>query len=202
MINVPEEKKIKALNNLEKMIAKRTATVDEMEKLAGLLNFLSKAIVPGRAFTRRMYAKFTKTVEEKNLRKYHHVTLDSEYKADCEMWAWFLRESCESNFSIARPFVDFDNILKAQEIYCYSDAAKQEGLGFGCILNSDWLAYTWEPGFITTYDPSIEFLELFAVCVGVFIWIEKLKNTRFTLFCDNDSAVKMLNIQPVVASIV
>ena len=58
VLAVPEQKRTKALNQLCSLIDKKKATVKELECLAGLLNFLHRAIVPGRAFTRRMYSKF------------------------------------------------------------------------------------------------------------------------------------------------
>ena len=56
---VPEEKLLKAQKWLKLLIHKRMAAVNELEKLTGLWNFLNKALVPGQAFTRRMYAKVT-----------------------------------------------------------------------------------------------------------------------------------------------
>ena len=53
---VPQEKKCHALNLLRNFIGARKATVKQLQSLAGLLNFLNRAITPGRAFTRRMYA--------------------------------------------------------------------------------------------------------------------------------------------------
>ena len=58
VLSIPEEKRIRAVKMLQYFIQKRKAKVKEMQKLAGFLNFLNRAIVPGRAFTRRMYAKF------------------------------------------------------------------------------------------------------------------------------------------------
>ena len=58
-ITVPQEKRRKALTWLNLMLDKKKAKVKELERLAGLLNFLNRAIVPGRVFTRRMYAKFS-----------------------------------------------------------------------------------------------------------------------------------------------
>ena len=34
---------------------------------------------------------------------------------------------------------------------------------------------------------------IYAVCIRIFTWIHKLKNRHFTVFCDNNSAVNMLN---------
>ena len=42
-------------------------------------------------------------------------------------------------------------------------------------------------------DPSIEYLELYALCAGVLVWEDKLKNRRVILHCDNQSVVDMVN---------
>ena len=101
-LTVPDSKKIEATNKLRHVVGRRTATVKELESLAGSLNFISRVIIPGRAFTRRMYAKFSKVKEI--LKKHHHVTLDQEFKSDCKMWLTFM-DNCE-NTRIARPFID------------------------------------------------------------------------------------------------
>ena len=46
------EKKTKAINQINYILSKRTATIKEIQSLTGLLNFLNRVIVPGRAFTR------------------------------------------------------------------------------------------------------------------------------------------------------
>ena len=191
VINVPQEKRVKALNLLQVMLSKRKATMKDLEKLAGLLNVLSRAIVPGRAFTRRMYAKFAKITEEKNLKDFHHINLDHEFKSDCSMWCEFLSQT--KTVSIARPFMDLSNILQAEEIFCYSDAAKEEKLGFGNLMDQSWIFQQWENGFIQEKNPNIEFLELYALCVGIFTWAPKLQNRRCVVFCDNLTVCNMVN---------
>ena len=54
---VPVEKKCKAINLLLYVIDKKKIKVHLVQKLTGLLNFLQRAIVPGRSFTRAMYNK-------------------------------------------------------------------------------------------------------------------------------------------------
>ena len=49
----------KAEHMLNYLMNKKKATVAELERLAGFLNFLNKAIVPGRTFMHRMYTKFS-----------------------------------------------------------------------------------------------------------------------------------------------
>ena len=77
ILAIPEEKN-KAIYALKKMINKRKATVKELQSLCGYLNFLNKAILPGRAFTRHMYSKYAvhwddKPGKKKQLKPYHHI---------------------------------------------------------------------------------------------------------------------------------
>ena len=65
--------------------------VKELQQLAGLLNFLCRAIFPGRAFTRRMYAQFSGP-EFLKLKHYHHIKLNQEFISDCRVWLQFLEE--------------------------------------------------------------------------------------------------------------
>ena len=60
---VPMEKKIKALNLLEGMLAEKKATVKDLQTLCGYLNFLCKAVFPGRVFVRKMYSKFSQVMQ-------------------------------------------------------------------------------------------------------------------------------------------
>ena len=51
----------------------------------------------------------------------------------------------------------------------------------------------WDSEFILKNDPSIAYLELYAVTVAVLNWIHKFRNRKIALFCDNMSAVMMIN---------
>ena len=61
LLIIPEEKRIKAIIAIQNLLMKSKATVKEIQCLTGLLNFLTKAIIPGRAFTRRLYSKIGRT---------------------------------------------------------------------------------------------------------------------------------------------
>ena len=193
LITVPEAKRLKAFNWLQKIKCSKKATIHELEKLTGLLNFLSKAIVPGRTFTRRMYAKYANSDNrDHKLRKFHHVSLDKEFKEDCEIWNKFL--TMNDATSISRPFadiMDFDD--STLQIQFHSDATANGKLGFGIIFDQAWTYQNWEKNFVQEYKPNIEFLELYALTMGVFIWSEKLTNRRVILFCDNKGVVGMMN---------
>ena len=81
----------------------------------------------------------------------------------------------------------------AKELDLYSDSSANGKLGFGGFFNFRWFFGQWEPGFIKTFKPSIQYLELYAVCMAVFIWIRHFENVRLVLHCDNLSVVGMLN---------
>ena len=86
MIAIPKEKIDKAYELIEYMLSKRKTTLHNMQKLTGFLNFLGKAIIPGRAFTRRLYSQTSGV-----LKKHHHIAITTEIKMDLQMWQEFLK---------------------------------------------------------------------------------------------------------------
>ena len=84
-------------------------------------------------------------------------------------------------------------MTSVQVIRFYSDASAAERLGYRCVFNSHWLFGQWEEQFINKCEPSIEYLELFALCTGVLTWAEDLTNCRVVIHCDNQAVVHMVN---------
>ena len=80
-----------------------------------------------------------------------------------------------SSTAYARPFMDFSKYWHADEVQMYSDAAKKASLGFGAICGNSWSFSIWGE-CIQKLDPSIEFLELFAVLVVVLNWVHRYRN--------------------------
>ena len=137
---IPEEKRLKALNMVHKILSKKKAMVKELQRLTGLLNFLCRVIHPGRTFTRRMYNKYAAPVDKKKrkLKHCHHIYINAEFRKDCEVWQLFL-DNAESRV-LTRPFVDFENsrfTFNAETIQFTTDASANEILGFGCYFNSE-----------------------------------------------------------------
>ena len=108
---------------------------------------------------------------------------------DMEMWRIFLHHPSV----FARPFIDFTKELNSVEIQMTSDVAGRVDLGMGSICKDQWSYQQWDTEFMTQCNPSIEYLELYAVLNGVLLWINQFKNQRITLFCDNESVVEMIN---------
>ena len=192
LLSVPKDKRLKALNYACMMMDKRKSTIHDLQKFTGYLNFICKAVFPGRAFTRRMYAKIPWFNSEGNKMKQHyHVNLDSEFKEDCKVWVSFLQNDIPA--SICRPFVDLTLTKSASELDFYMDSSANPLLGFGGYFGEEWFAGTWDPRFILECSPSIEFLELYAMTVGILLWSEWLSNSRVKIFTDNKTAWDILN---------
>ena len=121
----------------------------------------------------------------KMLRQHHHVRVKEEQRLDLLMWRKFLIRPD----IYCRPFMDFDE-TPATDIAMFSDASGS--IGFGAICGTSWMCDRWNKGYLNQ-KPSIEFLELFALTAGVLQWIHRFRNKRICLFCDNISAVYMVN---------
>ena len=75
----------------------------------------------------------------------------------------------------------------------YSDALRNFELGFGAYCDTEWTYGQWDRLFMERYEPSIEYLELYALLIGVLNWSRLFKNRCIILFCDNQSVVFMVN---------
>ena len=189
VVCIPMDKLAKAINWVEFFLNKKNkkATLREFQKLCGTLNFLCRCIVPGRAFLRRLYVKNT-TKEGKMLKAHHHIKITQEHRLDLLVWKEFLTHpDC-----FYRPFMESVS-WNADELDMYSDASGNYALGFGAFCGAEWTFGQWDKVFCLANKPSIEYLELFAVLVGVLNWIKLFKNRRIILFCDNESVVFMIN---------
>ena len=98
---LPVEKVRKAVSLIESVITKRSKkiTLNQLQKICGFLNFLGRCIIPGRAFTRRLYVYTASS----NLKPHHHIRVNAEMKEDLIMWLIFLKHQSV----YCRPFMDF-----------------------------------------------------------------------------------------------
>ena len=160
-----QDKCNKALNMIGFIKSKRKATMKEIQKLAGYMNFLQKAVVPGCTFTRRMYDKLRfKTRDGMPLKPHHHLTLDSEFKYDCTIWEIFLSGDVQ-NF--CRPFVDLSRTVSARTLFFYSDASLNKEFGFGAVFKNKWTFGRWASHLIAQYQPSTEFFGTLCISISV-----------------------------------
>ena len=209
ILAIPMEKRNSAVEMLNQLLSKKKATVKDLQKLCGLLNFIGRVVFPGRTFTRRMYSKYSKVVNTGNnsnnnlpvnanyfkLKQHHHVRLDQEFKIDCRIWLEFL--SGELQNVVCRPMVDvLGPVHSSKDIRLFSDTSVSEQWGgFGAVLNMKWERGDWDLDFLHNCSPNIEYLELFALSVGILTWEAEpeLTNSQISVFCDNMAVVHMIN---------
>ena len=192
-ISIAVDKIHRAIALLDEVLTKKGSkckiTLKQLQKLCRFLNFLCRAIIPGRAFTRHLYA-YTATTQKK-LKPHHHIRVNAEMRLDMIMWKSLL----EHPSVFCQPFIDFMKDIQAPMIQMYSDASQSHLLGFGAICQTDWMygLWQWDTKLMSEHEPSIAFLELYAVTAGILQWIHQFQNRRITLHCDNQSADDMIN---------
>ena len=67
----------------------------------------------------------------------------------------------------------------------FTDALGNPDLGWGAWLDDEWCCAQWCTAWNFLYEPSIDFLEFFAVLVAVWTWL--------FLFCNNQPVVALLS---------
>ena len=147
ILAIPNEKKLKAINLLQFMIDKKKATVKELQQLCGFLNFMSRAIYPGRVFTRRMYVTYSELWKQNkskkgkakrcnSLKPHHHVKLNSKFKSDCYIWLQFCTDPNLSQI-VNRPMLDINMFKTSEEIQFWTDASAAKNLGLVVSMESN-----------------------------------------------------------------
>lgn len=191
-VSIPVEKRDKAMTQIENLLRTKKTTVRHIQQVTGLLNFICRAVVPGRAFTRRLYAKVGP-----KMRPYHHVRVDREMRNDLLIWKDFLKD----DNALCRPFVDFTDDLPGTAIdqEFFSDASAALDKGFACFFRGKWFAYCWKDcgkrfleGMLQD-EISINYLELVGLTMGIIAFGHYFRNKRVKIYCDNQSVVGMIN---------
>ena len=153
LICMPMDKLVKALDWVEYFLNKKKATILEFQKLCGILNFLCRCIIPGRAFLRRLYVAHCTNSKGTKLKPHHHIKVTEENKLDLMVWKGILLQPD----GFYKPFMEC-KALQAQEIDMYSDASGNFALGFGAFCGTEWTYGQWDKEFCETVKPSIGYL--------------------------------------------
>ena len=70
------------MNLIKEILQKKKVKLVTLQRVCGVLNFLCRCIVPGRAFTRRLYAYTSNLYSDKKLKTHHHVWVNAEMRSD------------------------------------------------------------------------------------------------------------------------
>ena len=125
VVRIPKDKMQDIMVILITMIRKRKVTVAELESLAGKLNFITRAVPPGRSFTKWVYQSF------QGVPKYRHIDLKQPVLADLHMWKLFL-----IHFKRWKPIIH-PSVQKSEMVELFTDASGDVNLEWGA-----WLPHT------------------------------------------------------------
>ena len=135
-ISIPDEKVNDLMEQMPWWCGRRTCTLKELQSLNGKLNFFSKAIQPGRMFTRRLI-DLTCSVKKPN----HYITINKEAREDIHWWCDLL------NFHNRSSFIPDPRKIYSTDIMLFTDAARFRGMG--AIYGSRWIQSTCPPPIFT-----------------------------------------------------
>ena len=170
IIRIPEDKYVELMNSLPFWTSRRKCTKKELLSLIGKLSFVCKVVRPGRIFLRRLIDTSTSV---KKL--HHHITLNSEARADIKWWIDFLPSWNKSSI-IPDPFT-----ILSSDIKLNTDASN---IGLGAIYGNSWIQAAWPTQFNNVqYD--IDFKELFTIVIATKTWGHNWAGKRIVFLTDN-----------------
>ena len=170
--SITPDRKEELLLAITELHGKRTCTKRQLLSLIGKLAFTCKVVPPGRIFLRRLIDLST-TVGP----IHHHITLNSEARADLLWWQEFLPEWSGSSLLLESHW------SLAPDMELFTDASN---LGYGAFWAGKWLSEPWPP---SQQHFSIAWKELYAILVACSTWGQAWQRKRILFHCDNAAVV-------------
>ena len=115
VVRIPKDKMQNITLILITIIWKRKTTAAELDSLAGKLNFVTKAVLAGRSFTKRVYQSFH------GIPKHRHIDLKQPVLVDLWMWKLFL-----IHFKGWKPIIH-PSVQRSQIVELFADASRKHG---------------------------------------------------------------------------
>ena len=168
---IPIEKIKHVVDLIDKILTPRKVKShsSSYRRFAGFFDLSGRAMVPGRAFTRRLYMFTSQKESGKQLKPHHHIRINQ---------TWDMIWRCGwSSYPIQQCTVGL--LLIWRGIGCHWDqnvfwCFTHWDLGFGGVCDDSWMYGRWD-GFVQKFEPSIAYLELFAVTATVINWLARFK---------------------------
>jgi len=149
-----------------------------LQSITGFLNFCNRAIVPGRAFTRRLI-----NLSMGLSRSFQHVRINKEARADARAWLLFLNQ-----FNGSCMFLH-DLWLSSEALHLGTDAS---GKYYAAVYGSKWFMGVWPSSWS---DKHITVKELFPIVLATQVWAHLWRNHKVLFFTDNMAVVDIINSQ-------
>lgn len=175
-VRLPEDKLTSLKEILSRFMGKRTATLQELQSLIGLLNFACAVVPPGRTFLRRII-NLTREIQK----PHHHRNLDKESRADLKAWSIFI-----DKFN-GRAFFPSGVEHTSHSLHLFTDASN---LAYGGVFGTKWFYGTFAEHWL---DYHISVREFFPIVVAMEMWGATLSNSSIVFHSDNSAVVHIIN---------
>ena len=175
--NLPQDKVTKFINIIEESLSSNSITVKKLQSLSGMLNFACGIIPQARAFTRRLY-----DLGIGISKPYYRVKMTQDVKKDLQIWKSYLL-----NYNYKNMLLDF-KWISDQDLRLFTDASTT--IGFGGYFGHKWFYGLWSDECKLL---NIALLELYPICLALYMWSEELSNHCLTIHTDNMAVVHIIN---------
>lgn len=185
-IRIPLDKITALIEQIQVILNhKRSMTLKELQSMVGSLNFMCRAVAPGRAFCRRLINATCGVTKP-----YFHIRITKGMRQDLETWLCFFR-----NFNGISMFQEKEWLLNS-DACLFTDSSAAVGNGFGAYFQGRWLCEAWPEAWLASGRTNdIVLLEYFPILVSIYVWGEQLRNKKVLFRCDNKSVVQTINGQ-------
>ena len=161
--------------------SKSSATVKELQSLAGTLQFAASVVRPGRFFLRSIFAMAATMDRHPSATRHKQWALTPAVRADVAWWGEFTPGWNGISLLYEKEWVD------AERIEFFTDACKS---GYGALFGTEWFEARWSPeqsaAAMRKSRESMPFLELFALVAAALTWGHAWggKKIRFRTDCE------------------
>lgn len=175
-LRLPADKLADARVRLDNISKCKKVTLRTLQSLIGVLSFACRAVVPGRAFLRRLI-NLTCGIAKPHFK----IRLTREARKDLEAWQIFL-----SDFN-GRVIIQGPHWVPSADLSLYSDAS-----GFACagVCGAIWFTVqfpdSWE-------HVNIVVKEILPIYLLIKLNSAVLSNKRILFHCDNNAVVAVIN---------
>ena len=176
-MEVTKERLIEIDDELKKWTSKKKATKQEIQSLAGKLQFIAKCCKPGQCFMARILATL------KNLkRQSHKVYLNEEFRKGVWWWINFLPHFKSTSIIKTVSWSEPDEVFA-------KDACLKGG---GGTYKNRYFSLSFPEEFLGNIT-GISQLEAIMVIMAIKLWSDQLHGRKFIIKCDNDATVSVVN---------
>lgn len=174
-LSLPENKLLELRRELASFMGRQRASKQQLQSLAGKLNWAASVVYGGRAFLRRIINAIC-ILKHKS----HKIRLSHTVKQDIAWWYRFLE-----TFNGKSLLLDSIPITSV-----YTDACTS---GAGGVWNQDWFYCNWERDFPSASHLHINEQETLAVIIAAHRWAPLWSNRKVIFFSDNSTTVNSIN---------